>query len=189
MGVKVLENYTVVYDAFYQQIEATMGAADAQVFMQMMATAIAVAGVVALVFGILMIAATWRILSKAGRKGWKALIPVYSDYMLFKIAWKKKYFWLMILAGIASEAVRVAATYLPEYASLLAIAEWLLYIPVLVIALKGEFKLARAFRKGGGFAVGLILLPWIFYPILGFGKAKYRRRKKRRKALPAPEEA
>ena len=28
---------------------------------------------------------------------------------------------------------------------------------------------------------GLILLPIIFYPILGFGKAKFRRRKRRRK--------
>ena len=34
-------------------------------------------------------------------------------------------------------------------------------------------KLARAFGKGGGFATGLILLPFVFIPILGFGSATY----------------
>ncbi|MCG2679668.1 MAG: DUF5684 domain-containing protein [Kiritimatiellae bacterium] len=32
---------------------------------------------------------------------------------------------------------------------------------------------AKAFNKGGGFAVGLIFLPFIFYPILAFGNATY----------------
>ncbi len=34
---------------------------------------------------------------------------------------------------------------------------------------------AKAFGKGGGFVVGLILLPFIFWPILGFGGATYTR--------------
>jgi hypothetical protein len=29
------------------------------------------------------------------------------------------------------------------------------------------------FGKGPGFAVGMILLPFIFYPMLGFGDARY----------------
>jgi uncharacterized protein DUF5684 len=33
--------------------------------------------------------------------------------------------------------------------------------------------LAKSFGKGGGFAVGLILLPIIFFPILAFGSAAY----------------
>ncbi|MBZ0199154.1 MAG: DUF5684 domain-containing protein, partial [Ignavibacteriaceae bacterium] len=33
--------------------------------------------------------------------------------------------------------------------------------------------LAKVFGKGGGFAAGLIFLPMIFYPILGFGDAEY----------------
>ena len=34
--------------------------------------------------------------------------------------------------------------------------------------------LAEKFGKGGGFAVGLILLGIVFFPILGFGGAQYR---------------
>jgi hypothetical protein len=33
--------------------------------------------------------------------------------------------------------------------------------------------LAKAFGKGAGFAVGLILLSFIFVPILGYGNAQY----------------
>lgn len=142
----------------------------------------------ALLLGLLVIAATWRILKKSGNKGWKALIPVYADYMLIKISWKKKYFWWLIVLAFLSGAMSGVAPYLPEYAQILVIVDWILWIPILVISIKAEVRLAKAFGKGGGFAVGMILLPWIFYPILGFGKAKYRRRKRRRKkALPAPE--
>jgi len=36
-------------------------------------------------------------------------------------------------------------------------------------------ELAKRFGKGVGFGVGLALLPFIFYPILGFGDATYGR--------------
>jgi Ca2+/Na+ antiporter len=36
------------------------------------------------------------------------------------------------------------------------------------------FKLAANFGKGTGFAVGLLLLPFIFLPMLAFGDAQYR---------------
>ena len=34
-------------------------------------------------------------------------------------------------------------------------------------------KLAKAFGKSGGFAVGLIFLPYVFYPILAFDGSVY----------------
>jgi hypothetical protein len=33
--------------------------------------------------------------------------------------------------------------------------------------------IAKSFGKGGGFTVGLLLLPFVFFPILGFGSARY----------------
>jgi len=36
-----------------------------------------------------------------------------------------------------------------------------------------RLKLAKAFGKGIGFAIGLILLPFIFQLLLGFGSAEY----------------
>jgi hypothetical protein len=36
-----------------------------------------------------------------------------------------------------------------------------------------DIKLAKAFGKGAGFMVGLILLPVIFMPILAFDSSSY----------------
>ena len=49
----------------------------------------------------------------------------------------------------------------------------LLLIPVvnIVIAFIVALDVAKNFGKGGGFGVGLFLLPFIFYLILGFGDA------------------
>ena len=33
--------------------------------------------------------------------------------------------------------------------------------------------LAKSFGKGVGFGIGLLLLPFIFFPILGFGSVQY----------------
>jgi len=139
----------------------------------------------ALLLGLLTLIATWRIFRKAGTGGWKALIPIYCDYTLIKIAWKKKYFWVMVVLSLIAMALGTAAEFLPEYFQYLAIAQGVITLTLIVIAIRAEVRLAKAFGKGGGFAVGLIFLPFIFYPILGFGKAKFRRRKKRRKVQPA----
>lgn len=51
----------------------------------------------------------------------------------------------------------------------------LFFIPIvnLVFAFLLCIAVAKAFGKGTGFGVGLVLLGFVFYPILGFGDAKY----------------
>jgi len=135
---------------------------------------------------ILMIVSNWFIFRKAGTGGWKSLIPIYCDYTFFKIAWKRRYFFISIILMVLSVA---ASNYLvllaPDIPSILfTIIPLILDILVVIIEIKLHVKIARAFRKRGGFAAGLIFLPFIFFPILAFGRAKYRKRKRRRKALP-----
>jgi hypothetical protein len=47
------------------------------------------------------------------------------------------------------------------------------WIVVLVIGIIINLDLAKSFGKSVGFAIGLILLSFIFVPILGFGSAEY----------------
>ena len=49
------------------------------------------------------------------------------------------------------------------------------FIPIvsIVFAIMAMVALAANFGKGGGFAVGMILLPFIFMPILSFVDAVY----------------
>ena len=48
-------------------------------------------------FGLLTIIGMYKIFEKASEKGWKALIPIYNIYMLYKIFWKTKYFILLLI--------------------------------------------------------------------------------------------
>lgn len=124
----------------------------------------------ALVWWILQIIANWNIFTKAGEAGWKSLIPIYGDYVSYKIAWQTSYFWLSFILGIV--ASYVSSANLNESIFLTVIAT-LLRIVIAVINIMYCVKLSRAFGHGIGFAIGLILLQPIFLLILGFGSDQY----------------
>ena len=87
----------------------------------------------------------WKIFEKAGEFGWKAIVPIYNMVVLLKIVGKPWYWLLLMMIPLVG----------------------------IVIAILVTRDLARCFGKGVGFTIGLILLPFIFYPILAFGDAKY----------------
>lgn len=91
--------------------------------------------------------AMWKVFVKAGQPGWGCIIPIYNIYLLLRIAGKPGW-WLILY-----------------------------FIPVVnfIISIIVSVDIARNFGKGGGFAVGIILLPIVFYPILAFGSAEYQR--------------
>ena len=124
----------------------------------------------ALVWWILQIIANWNIFTKAGEAGWKSIIPIYGDYVSYKIAWQTSYFWLSFILGIV--ASYVSSANLNESIFLTVIAT-LLRIVIAVINIMYCVKLSRAFGHGIGFAIGLILLQPIFLLILGFGSDQY----------------
>lgn len=124
----------------------------------------------ALVWWILQIIANWNIFTKAGEAGWKSLIPIYGDYVSYKIAWQTSYFWLSFILGIV--ASYVSSANLNESIFLTVIAT-LLRIVIAVINIIYCVKLSKAFGHGIGFAIGLILLQPIFLLILGFGSDQY----------------
>ena len=100
------------------------------------------------ILGIVEIIGLWMVFVKAGERGWKAIIPFYNLYILCKITGRPG--WWVILAII-------------PFVNLV----WI------VFSLLISLDLARDFGKGSGFGVGLWLLGFIFYPILGFGSATY----------------
>jgi len=97
-------------------------------------------------WAVLVIIAEWKIFTKAGKDGWKALIPIYNAYTMLQI--------------LNMEPMLCFLTIIPG-------ANFMLSIVMNV-------KLAKSFGKGTGFAIGLILLEPIFEMILGFGQAKYK---------------
>lgn len=94
---------------------------------------------------VLLLVGMWRVFEKAGHPGWAAIIPIYNSYILCKIAGKPGWWVLLMLIPLVN------------------------FVILLLISL----EVSRNFGKTSGFAIGLWLLPIVFYPILGFSDARY----------------
>jgi hypothetical protein len=103
-------------------------------------------GVVYLAIAILVIAALWKVFTKAGQPGWACLVPIYNILVLLKITGKPAWWIILFFVPIAN----------------------------LVIAIIVAIALAEKFGKGAGYGIGLAFLPVVFYPMLGFGSATYK---------------
>jgi len=87
----------------------------------------------------------WMVFQKAGKPGWAAIVPIYNGVVLMRVAGKPGW-WLAL---------------------------YLIPIVDIVVAYQVNVALARNFGKSKGFGVGLLLLPFVFFPILADGDGKY----------------
>jgi len=94
---------------------------------------------------VLILAGVWKTFTKAGQPGWAAIIPIFNLYILIKVAGRPGWWLLLFIIPVVN----------------------------LIIGIIVAIDVAKAFGKGTGFGVGLALLGFIFYPILGFGDATY----------------
>lgn len=99
--------------------------------------------IIYLAFIVFIIAGVWKTFEKAGQPGWASIVPFYNFYIMAKISGTKNW--------------------------------WLIFIPFanIYIAIVIYIALAKSFGKGTGFGIGLLLLGFIFFPMLGFGDATY----------------
>jgi hypothetical protein len=98
-----------------------------------------------LLLGIFVLVALWKVYVKAGKPGWAAIIPIYNILVLLEIV-GKPWWWLLLM-----------------------------FIPFvnIVIMVIVYIELAKTFGHGVGYAIGLLLLPYIFVAMLGFGSSVY----------------
>lgn len=87
----------------------------------------------------------WRTFTRAGKPGWACLVPVYNQIVQCEIG-RKPVWWVVLL-----------------------------FIPVvnIIVSIMIINGISKAFGKDEGFTAGLVVLPFVFYPILGFGKDRY----------------
>jgi len=84
----------------------------------------------------------WKIFKKAGKDGWAALIPFYNTITMLDIV-GKPIVWFILM-------------FIPVVNIILGI--WVVNL------------LAKRFGKSEGYTVGMLLLPFIFYPMLGMSE-------------------
>jgi hypothetical protein len=98
-----------------------------------------------LVVAVIMIASMWKVFTKAGQPGWAAIVPIYNVIVLLQIAGKPLWWIVLFIIPLVN----------------------------IVVGIMVVLDLAKSFGQSTGFALGLLFLGFIFYPILGFGPAQY----------------
>lgn len=101
--------------------------------------------IISLVLCVFVLVCMWIVFRKAGKPGWAVIVPFYNLYVLFDITWGSGMRFLLLLIPIYN----------------------------IILGIQTQVRLAKAFGKSGGFAAGLVFLPYIFIPLLAFGKETY----------------
>jgi len=94
---------------------------------------------------VFMIVSMWKIYEKAGQPGWASIVPIYNIIIYIKIIKKPMWWIIMFLIPVVNYVFLIWSVNL----------------------------LSKRFGKDVGFTIGLLLLGFVFYPILAFGDAKY----------------
>jgi len=100
---------------------------------------------VSLLVAVATIAGMWKTFAKADKPGWAAIVPIYNVYVMIQIG-DNEWWWLLLLL-------------------------------VPIVNIYAQYKIfkgvSEAFGEGLGITLGLFFLPFVFFPILGFGEFEY----------------
>lgn len=117
-------------------------------------------GILGIAVIVVMLIALYKLFQKAGRKGYEALISGHETFVLFQMAGINPIWCLGIVFGSIVCIIPILG-YIAYIAFLIFILVWL------------NLRLAKAFGKETGFGVLMFFFPYVMYPILAFGDAKY----------------
>ena len=131
--------------------------------------------------------ALWHCFTRAGEKGWKAIIPFWRQYVMFRIAWDTAKFksWLIpeIIACVGVIAYAVCANQ-PSFNWIFLAIGIIAYIVALVFIFKLYIRFAKAFGRTGALGVWagiceriitcLYPVAIILFFVLAYGKGEYK---------------
>jgi len=91
---------------------------------------------------ILTLVGFWKVFEKAGKPGWASIVPIYNLIILLEIVGKPTWWVILMLIPCVN----------------LVFCVWVLNL------------LSKSFGQSEGFTVGLVVLFYVFFPILGLSK-------------------
>ena len=128
----------------------------------------------------------WGILRKAGKPAWHSLVPVYQWVQVARVGGKPSWWgwvcglgqvlpllsWAAIVPSFTAAPTSGNPVNVPPGFGILALT-WPLSIAAFVFQILIAIGIARSFGKSDGWAAGLVLLGYVFYPIIGLGPSPY----------------
>ncbi len=95
---------------------------------------------------VFLIVGLWKMFEKAGEAGWKSLIPFYNTYIMFRIAGRNGWGFLLLIIPLVN----------------------------IVVQFMVAMDLGKHYGKSAAWGFFLLgLFPFIGYLILGYGDAEY----------------
>ena len=97
------------------------------------------------------------IFTKAGRPAWEAYVPFYNQYVLITQIVGRPTWWFWVI---------LACSVIP----VLNAVGWIVSLVMWIFVMN---DLSKSFAKDTAWTVGLVLLPIVFLPLLGYGQYQY----------------
>ena len=126
-----------------------------------------------IVLYVLFVIAEWKILTKAGEKGWKSLIPVYNVYISHHIVGMSHIWFILEVVTWIIEVILELVNGLPSWTAL--VFGIFTAVFTLVSELIHILKMCSCFGKGTAFKIGMILIPDLFFLIIAYGRSEYQK--------------
>ena len=139
-----------------------------------------------LIVSLIRIIGRWKMFTKAGKRGFATLIPLYSEWTFFSIGTGNGFTGLILtMLGMIQVCVWYIMLVLLEMPLVESIqagdkmvyiflsVEFAIGVIVAICTIINNFKVAKNFGKGKGTGFGLTIFPIIFCLILGLGSAEY----------------
>ena len=98
-----------------------------------------------LIVSVIAIVGQWKVYTKAGKPGWACIVPIYNLIVLLEIV-GKPIWWIFLFLIPCVNIIFII---------------WTINL------------LSKSFGQSEGFTIGLLILGFIFWPVLGFGNYQY----------------
>ena len=120
--------------------------------------------IVGLLIIVIIVVSMWKIFTKARQPGWAAIIPIYNTYILVLVARLPIYYFIVLALPTLLAIARIQVPSPGD--SIINLIYFVGYVCVV-------YNVAKQFGKGIGYTLGMVFLPFIFYPMLAFGDSVY----------------
>lgn len=125
-----------------------------------------------------------KVLGKLGILSWKGWVPLYGGYLLYRQIWKPEWFFL-VLMGCSGRLMNWAFLGMAMFSDIsylyddisrgsivimfaLTSLELLFFTAGMAVHFLAMRRLSASFGQGRGYALGLLLLPPVFFLHLGY---------------------
>lgn len=110
--------------------------------------------------------ARYFMFKKMGIKGYKAFVPFYASYLIYKNCYKEAPYWIVFSFSILMVILSAIST--AFFSVICGLIVFGLAIPVCILEIKCQYRMARSFNGDKGFGVFAVFFETIASYIIAF---------------------